>query len=96
MITKENVANSLYAFATIFSVTNLAGIVAVHWKFIVSGMGIGSFAAPWFVAYFAISGLAWLVGFILVRHRNWTLVYWATIFVGGGLFFLLPTQFFVE
>lgn len=91
-----SVSNALYALASFFSIVNLIAIVVIHWSFIWSGKGLGSFTVPWFIAYFALSFALWGIAFLIERSWGWTLLYWASIAVPVLMFILLPIKFYIE
>jgi len=95
-LNKRNISNTLYWLAVLFSYGNLAAIIVIHWSFIISGKGIGSFATLWFVGYFAMSFVAWLIAFLMSKNRKLDIAYWLSIAIPVVMFLTLPIKFYIE
>lgn len=95
-LNKRSISNALYWLAVLFSYGNLAAIIAMHWSFIISGKGVGSFVTLWFVGYFAVSFVAWLIAFLMSKNRKFDIAYWLSIAIPIVMFLTLPIKFYIE
>ncbi len=86
----------LYLIASFFSIGNLFAIVLMHWNFIISGKGLGSFTILWFIGYFILSVVLWGIAFLMERNWQWTIVFWISVLVPILLFTFLPVRFYIE
>jgi hypothetical protein len=89
-------AKVLYGISLFVSVVNCAAIIFIHWEFILSGKGFGSFVVPWFIGYFIFSFLIFLVAHAIQKNKMLTILYWISIGVPVVLLVFFPVLFFVE
>ncbi len=89
-------SNLFYALSSFFSIGNLIAIIVIHWGFIWSGKGLGSFTVPWFIAYFVLSFVLWGIAFIIDKSWEWSLLYWFSIGIPVFMFIFLPIKFYIE
>lgn len=93
---KRTISNILYWLAVLFSYGNLAAMILMHWSFITSDKGIGSFATLWFVGYFSVSFVVWLIAFLMSKNRKLDIAYWLSITIPFVMFLTIPIQFYIE
>lgn len=90
------VANVFYGIVLVLSLGNLIAIIAIHWRFLIEGKGVGSFTVPWFICYFLATFVMWGIAFFL--EKNWVLsaIYWVTILVPVLIFMFMPVKFYID
>jgi hypothetical protein len=93
---RHKTAIFLHTSATVVSICNLLAILYIHRATLLTGKGLGSFVAPWFVMYFVATFFLWGVAVLLEKNRFWSRVYWSSILFMIALMAVVPMQFYID
>ena len=93
---RKNLSVILYLVSLALSIGGTAFVIAIHWRFLMEGKGIGSFSALLIAEYVIASALLWLIGRLLYRHKKLDVLYWGATAIPVVMVIVFPVKFYIE
>jgi hypothetical protein len=92
----KNLSAVLYFISLLISICGTTFVIAIHWKLLAAGKGIGSFSALFIMEYVIASALLWFIGRLLQPRKKLDAIYWLATAIPVLMIIVLPVQFYIE
>jgi len=93
---RKNLSAVLYFLALAISIGGTVFVIAIHWKFLMAGKGIGTFSVLFIAEYVIVSALLWLIGRLLQPRKKLDRLYWLMTAIPVIMAIVLPVRFYIE